>query len=77
MRRGYFLNFIIMQTEKQKKRWAFRWLFWSFSVVFPVIPGHSRSFSDWFRLIPIDSGKSFLFVPHSSFLPENDRNPNL
>lgn len=34
MRRGYFLNFIIMQTEKQKKRWAFRWLFWSFSVVF-------------------------------------------
>lgn len=67
MRRGYFLNFIIMQTEKQKKRWTFRWLFWSFSVVFGRFSGHSRSFPVIFRLVPIDSGKSFLFIPFHSF----------
>ena len=59
--------------------------FRSFSVVFPVISGHSRSF---FRLIPIDSGKSFLFIPFHSFsfhfIPHSSpkprkiaRNPNL
>ena len=54
MRRGYFfLNFIIMQTEKQKKRWAFR----SFSVVFGRFFGHSWFYSDFFPF----------FIPFHSF----------
>ena len=64
---------------------AIRGRFRSFSVVFPVISGHSRSF---FRLIPIDSGKSFRFIPFHSFsfhfVPHSApkprkiaRNPNL
>ncbi len=34
---------------------------------FPVVSGHFRSFPVIFRLIPIDSGKSFLFIPFLSF----------
>ena len=44
--RGKSGNFSGIHSTKQKKRWAFRWLFRSFSVVFGRFSGHFRSFSD-------------------------------
>ena len=45
------------------------------SLVIPVNSGHSRSFSDWFRLIPENHSFSFLFIPfRSSFLPKTTEN---
>ena len=39
-------NFSGIHSTRQKKRWAFWWLFRSFSVVFGRFRSFSRSFSD-------------------------------
>ena len=43
----------------------------SFPVIFGRFRSHFRSFPVIFRLIPIDSGKSFLFFPFYSFSSSN------
>ncbi len=73
MRRGYFFKLYHRADGKAKETMGVPVAVLVVLGRFPVIPGHSRSFSDWFQLIPIDSGKSFLFVPHSSFLPKRPK----
>ena len=61
--RGKSGNFSGIHYTRQKKRWEFRWLFRSF---FGRFRSFSRSFPVVFRLIPIDSAKSFRFIPNDS-----------
>ena len=68
--RGKSGNFSGIHSTKQKKRWAFRWLF---AVVSGRFRSFSRSFpvifpidSDWFRLIPENHSVSFRFIPFLS-----------
>lgn len=61
--RGKSGNFRGIHYTRQKKRWEFRWLFRSF---FGRFRSFFRSFPVVFRLIPIDSAKSFRFIPNDS-----------
>ena len=57
-------NFRGIHSSKWQNR---REILRSFPVIFGRFRSHFRSFPVIFRLIPIDSGKSFLFIPfHSS-----------